>query len=143
MIPFTPLNICHKTDTTQKRCEVFGYQVNIFVEDVDPLMELRPYAKISFDEMNSKMMILAGDRIGIRFGAIESPYEAVRMQADIHSNDLPKPFKTRYQDPHSKVPGVRLPCNDVMIADTIKCYDTDVYCSHPDDIFKFSLQGAG
>jgi hypothetical protein len=60
------------------------------------MLEMLPYAKITFNSMNSKMLILPGDRIGVRFGSIETPYEAIRMQPDIHSKDLPEPFATRY-----------------------------------------------
>lgn len=83
------------------------------------------YAKIHFKGMLKKMLILPGDRVGIRFGSEEQPFEAIRMQPDIHSKDLPEPFKTRYQTPS----GVRLPCNDVMVADSIQCEDTIVYCT--------------
>jgi hypothetical protein len=98
MIPFTPLNICHKTDTTQKRCYQFGYQVSIRIEDLSSpkMIEMKPYAKISFNGMNSRMLILPGDRVGIRFGSAETPYEAIRMMPDIHSPLLPEPFATRY-----------------------------------------------
>lgn len=89
--------------------------------------------------MNSNMLILPGDRVGIRFGSSESPYEAIRMQPDIHSDDLPEPFRTRYQTDS----GTRLPCNDVMIADSLTCQDTIIYCTSADDEFKFSIQGAG
>ena len=46
--------------------------------------------------MNNKMMILPGDRVGVRFGTEDQAYEAIRMQPDIHSDKLPEPFKTRY-----------------------------------------------
>lgn len=47
---------------------------------------MRPYAKISYNGMNRRMLILPGDRVGIRFGSAETPYEAIRMQPDIHSD---------------------------------------------------------
>jgi len=76
-----------------------------------------PFARIEFKGMNSRMLILPADRVGIRFGSSNSPYEAVRMQPDINSSILPEPFKSRYQT----LDGVRLPCNDVMIADSMAC----------------------
>ncbi len=77
------------------------------------------------------MLILPGDRVGVSFGSTETPYEAFRMQPDIHSPSLPEPFRTRYRTPG----GVRLPCNDVMIADSMTCADTTVYCTSADDDF--------
>ena len=74
------------------------------------------------------MLILPGDRVGIRFGSEAKPFEAIRMQPDIHSDKLPEPFKSRYQTPS----GVRLPCNDVMIADSMKCEETVIYCTSGD-----------
>jgi len=46
--------------------------------------------------MNSKLLILPGDRVGVRFGTEDSPFEAIRLQPDIHSDELPEPFKSRY-----------------------------------------------
>jgi hypothetical protein len=93
MIPFTPLNICHKTDASQKRCFQFGYQVAIRVTKEEPLLEMKPWVKISFTGMDQRLLILAGDNIGITFGVPSelgtSPYSGVRMQPDIHSPDLP------------------------------------------------------
>lgn len=43
------------------------------------MLEMRPYAKISYNGMNRRMLILPGDRVGIRFGSAETPYEAIRM----------------------------------------------------------------
>jgi hypothetical protein len=138
MIPFTNLNICHKNQVDQKRCFVFGYQVTINVKDMAPQLKAMPYAKIRFNSMNSRMLILPGDRIGIRFGSTDFPYEAIRMMPDIHSASLPEPFRTRYQ-----TSGVRLPCNDVMIADSMECTDTDVYCTSADQMMKMHIVGAG
>lgn len=59
---------------------------------IDPKM----YAKIEFKRMNSKLLILPGDRVGVRFGTEDSPFEAIRLQPDIHSDELPEPFKSRY-----------------------------------------------
>lgn len=85
------------------------------------------------------MLILPADRVGIRFGSSNSPYEAVRMQPDINSSILPEPFKSRYQT----LDGVRLPCNDVMIADSMACQDTIIYCQDPLAEFKFQVAGSG
>ena len=107
------------------------------------MLKMRPYAKISFNAMKRKMLILPGDRVGIRFGSTDSPYEGIRVQPDIHSSNLPEPFRTRYQDPLSDVDGVRLPCNDVMIADSMTCSNTIFYCSRACDTVKFAVQGSG
>ena len=85
------------------------------------------------------MLILPGDRVGIRFGSEAQPFEAIRMQPDIHSDKLPEPFKSRYQTPS----GVRLPCNDVMIADSMKCEETVIYCTSGDQQFGMHIVGAG
>lgn len=90
--------------------------------------------------MNSKMLILPGDRTGIRFGSKDAPYEAIRMQANIADPSLPEPFKTRYTSTDGKS---RLPCNDVMIADSMKCENTIIYCKSASDEFKFSISGSG
>lgn len=103
MIPYTPLNICHKQETDQKRCFIYGYQVAIKLVDISPtrMIDMYPYARISFNKMKSKMLILPGDRVGIRFGSKQNPYERLTVQPDIQavveSND-PKlsQFKTRY-----------------------------------------------
>ena len=116
MIPYTNLNICHKNKPDQKRCFVFGYQVTINVADLNPMLVPKPYARIKFNSMNGRMLILPGDRLGIRFGSTDTPYEAVRMQPNIHDPNLPEPFKSRYVDNSGSV---RLPCNDVMIADSM------------------------
>jgi hypothetical protein len=60
------------------------------------MVDATMYAKIEFKSMLKKMLILPGDRVGVRFGTEEQPYEAIRIQADIHSAQLPEPFKTRY-----------------------------------------------
>jgi hypothetical protein len=101
---------------------------------VNPLLELRPWAQISFNDMSERMLILPGDNIAIKYGASKckewnsagcldweiseepSDFEGVRLQPDIHSSQLPEPFKTRYT---SRDGQTRLPCNDVMIADSL------------------------
>jgi hypothetical protein len=126
-----------------KRCFVFGYQVSIHIVDMMPMLKPQPFAKIKFNAMNSRMLILPGDRLGIRFGSKDTPYEAIRMQPDIHDPKLPAPFDKRYQITENGKTVVRLPCNDVMIADSMQCRDTIIYCRSADDEFKFSIQGAG
>ena len=88
-----------------------------------------PFAKIEFKGMNKRMLILPADRVGIRFGSLDNPYEAVRMQPNVNSRSLPEPFLSRYRTKS----GVRLPCNDVMIADSMSCTDTVVYCNNEFD----------
>ena len=107
MIPYTNLNICHKKETSQKRCFTFGYKVTVNIVDAESMIVPKLYAKISFKKMNSKMLILAGDRVGIRFGEIDAkkpisktdtikipyehnktPFEAIRITPDIASPKL-------------------------------------------------------
>ena len=96
IIPYTNLNICHKNKTDHKRCFVFGYQVAIHITDRNPWMIPKLYAKINFNGFDKKMLILPGDTVGVRFESVAQAYEAMRLQPDIHSNDLPEPFRTRY-----------------------------------------------
>jgi hypothetical protein len=104
------------------------------------MLEARPYLKIEYLGMDSKMLILPGDRVGINFGSKASPYEAFRMQPDIHSATLPEPFRTRYTGRDGQR---RLPCDDVMIADSMTCRDTVIYCSSAEEEFQFSVSGSG
>lgn len=145
MIPYTNLNICHKNDDTQQRCFMFGYQVNIYVEDVTPLLEPRPYVKIEYTGMRDRMLILPGDRVSVNFGSDfpekcdnllcrEKSYEAFRMVPDIYSNALPEHMKKRYRTKNGEV---RLPCNDVMIADSMSCSDVVIYCTKATDLVQF------
>lgn len=103
------------------------------------MIEPKMFAKIEFKDMIKKMLILPGDRVGIRFGTDEQPYEAIRMQPDIEDPALPEPFRSRYRSSS----GVRLPCNDVMIADSVTCKDTYIYCTDPEDSMKMKINGAG
>ena len=105
MIPYTNLNICHKDKPDKKRCFVFGYQVTINVADVTPLLLPQLYAKISFNSMNARMLILPGDRVGIRYDKreritsvkkVDDGPESVRLTPNIDDPALPEPFKTRY-----------------------------------------------
>lgn len=38
---------------------------------------------------------------------------------------------------------VRLPCNDVMIADSMSCSNTVIYCRKATDMVSFAVHGAG
>ena len=171
MIPYTNLNICHKDKPDKKRCFVFGYQVTINVADVAPLLLPQLYAKISFNSMNARMLILPGDRVGIRYDkkenivakemvdasgkkymsytTVDNGAEEIRMAPKIDDPALPEPFKTRYQkmvDASGRLVDLktpRLPCNDVMIADSIACENTVLYCTSKTDKVFFSVQGAG
>lgn len=61
------------------------------------MINAKMYAKIMFKSMSQKLLILPSDRIGIRLGTEDQPFEAIRMQPNIHSVNLPEPFATRYQ----------------------------------------------
>jgi len=78
------------------------------------------------------MLIVPGDQVGIKFGSEVTPFEGIRLQPDIHSSALPSPMKERYQTPS----GVRLPCNDMKISDSMVCQDTYIYCTDPNDDIK-------
>lgn len=68
-IPFTILNVCNKSNTDRTRCFLYSYQVTLYVKDVSlpKLLAPKMYAKIKFNSVNSKMIILPGDDIKTRF----------------------------------------------------------------------------
>jgi len=66
--------------------------------------------------------------------------EALRIQPEIHSPEMPEPLKGRYQEGNGVV---RLPCDDMKVADSVVCDDFISYCAEPDDKILFALQGAG
>ena len=102
-----------------------------------PMIEPRLYAKINFNEIRQKLIILPEDQLKIRFVTSYSNKEALGIQPEIHSPDMPSPLKERYQipDPTSEDGFyTRLPCDDMKVADTIVCNDFFVYCTGPDDI---------
>ena len=37
----------------------------------------------------------------------------------------------------------RLPCDDMKVADTLKCENLMVFCTNPNDKIVFALQGSG
>jgi hypothetical protein len=57
---------------------------------------------------------------------------------------MPSPLKERYQvtDAGGKTV-TRLPCNDMKVADTVKCTDFVAHCTGPDDRITLAIQGAG
>ena len=71
--------------------------MTINIVDMEPMIFPEPFAKIEFKGMDSKMLILPADRVGIRFGSTKSPFEAVRMQPNLNDVNLPEPFKSRYR----------------------------------------------
>jgi hypothetical protein len=115
---------------------------------MNPMLQLKPHVKIEYLGMKQKLLILPGDRVGINFGTSSTPSEQFRMQADINSPSLPEPFRSRYRgrDINNLPTGMeqgRLPCNDVMIADSMTCQNLAIFCSSADDDFNFQVQGAG
>jgi len=55
---------------------------------------------------------------------------------------MPSPLKERYQIPDTLNPGnieVRIPCDNMKVADTIVCSNFIVYCSKPDDLVVFAV----
>jgi len=64
---------------------------------------------------------------------------------DIHSPKMESPLKERYQIPTGTGNNfdVRLPCDEMKLADTLKCDNMIAYCTSPNDKIVFALQGAG
>ena len=105
-----------------------------------PLIEPRIYAKINFISLEKKLIILPGDQVKIRFVTAHTKQEALRLQPDIHSSSFPAPLRERY---HIGNNVVRLPCDDMKVADSINCSRFEVTCAEKDDIVIFQIQGAG
>ena len=84
------------------------------------------------------MIILPGDQLKARFVTDYTDQEAYRLQPDIHK--LPSPLRERY---HIGGNVVRLPCDDMKVADSIVCDNYEVHCANPGDRIFFGLQGAG
>lgn len=106
------------------------------------MLEPKMWAKISFTEWDKKMFLYPGDRWGITFETDDNTYEAMKVMPDIHSPDLPEPFKSRYQVPSG---GVSLPCNDHLMADSLTCEGLTFYCdySNPDQMVDVTIQVTG
>ena len=57
---------------------------------------------------------------------------------------MPEPLKARYQiDNGSGEVYTRIPCDDMKVADTLKCESLEAYCTGPNDKIMFSIQGGG
>lgn len=83
--------------------------------------------------------VYSSDRVTINLGSTGTAYARVVLAPNIHDPNLPEPFKSRYQTPT----GNRIPCNDMKIADQLKCQDIFVYCTGPDDILKLVINAPG
>lgn len=72
--------------------------------------------------------------MSVRFASDYTPDEGLRIQPNIDDPAFPSPMKERYQvkDPSGAV-NTRLPCNDMKVADTVKCENFVAYCTGPDD----------
>jgi len=57
---------------------------------------------------------------------------------------MPSPLKERYQveDAAGNI-SIRMPCDDMKVADTLVCENFDVYCTDPNDMVVFSVNGGG
>ena len=147
------LNICHKNTVSRSRCFLYAYQITIFVRDSErnsiyPLIEPRIYAKINFNGIAKKMIVLPGDQTRIKFVTSFSDQESVRIMPEIHSPALKEPFKSRYQvEPYTinnkRYWKTRLPCDSMKVADTLVCNDFVAHCSDPNDKISFSIVGSG
>lgn len=107
------------------------------------MLEPRVYAKINFNKLENKMVILPGDQVSIRFASDYTPHEGLRMQPDIHNPNLPSPMKERYQIQENGQTVTRLPCNDMKVADSVVCTGFTTHCTGPDDKITLAVQGAG
>ena len=94
------------------------------------------YATIRFLNLNKKMIILPGDQLKARFVTDYTDQEAYRLQPDIHASNFPAVLKERY---HIGDNVVRLPCDDMKVADSIVCKDYEVHCASPGDRIFFGL----
>jgi len=80
--------------------------------------------------------VLPYDQIKVRFITSNTDQDGLRLQPDIFSKEMPSPLKERYQVPLNDGTGgfeVRMPCDDMKVADSIQCENFDVYCSDPND----------
>jgi len=59
---------------------------------------------------------------------------------EIHSPSMPEPLKSRYQADDGSI---RLPCDDMKVADSISCEKLFIYCADPMDKISFSIIGSG
>jgi len=102
--------------------------------DKYPMLEPRIFAKVSFNMISKKMVILPGDQISLRFASDYTSNEGLRLTPNIADPLLPSPMKERYQVVGAGGQTVtRLPCNDMKVADTVKCENFVAHCTGPDD----------
>jgi len=77
----------------------------------------------------------------VRFVTSYTDQEAQRLAPEIHSDKFPSPLKERYRV--GATGEVRLPCDDMKVADTVVCTDYVAHCTGPNDRVMFSVQGSG
>ena len=104
------------------------------------MLEPRVFAKVQFNTLNKKLVILPGDQISIRFSSDYTPHEGLRIMPNIEDPALPQPMKDRYQvqDGSGNVV-TRLPCNDMKVADTVNCSEFTTHCTGPDDMITLAI----
>jgi len=107
------------------------------------MLDPRIYAKITFNRINTNLVVLPGDQVSLKFTSEDTYNHGLRITPDVESSQLPEPFKSRYQVPGPQGTTVNLPCNDMKIADTIQCTNYEVYCTGPNDRITLSVQGKG
>jgi len=101
------------------------------------MIEPRLYAKINFDFIKEKLIILPEDKLKISFMTNNYSNQAVMIQPDIYSPSLPSPLRERYHVSNPVNPDeydVQIPCDNMKVADTLVCDDYFVYCTSPDDM---------
>ena len=150
-IPITTLNICNNNEETTQRCFLYGYQITILVKDSErnppeiyPMLKPSVYARITFEGITQKLKILAGDQIAMKFSSDYTPHDGIRITPNINSNELPSPFKERYQvNNQGGEITTKLPCDDLKVADTVQCETFVAHCTDPNDKIYLTIQGSG
>jgi len=66
--------------------------------------------------------------------------DSVRIMPEIYSTEMPEPIASRYKFGKD---GIRLPCDDRKVADSVICQGYHVYCTSLDQMIDFTLQGSG
>ena len=69
-----------------------------------PMIEPKLYAKISFDQIAERLIILPEDKVKIKFVTNNYSNQAIMIQPDIYSPHIPTPLKDRYHTPDPTSP---------------------------------------
>ena len=61
------------------------------------MLDPKIYAKISFKKLATNLVVLPGDQISLKFTSEDTYNYGLRITPDVEDQNLPEPFKTRYQ----------------------------------------------